>query len=336
MNENNGNIHIHDDSQQPEEAVNQQQETQPQTDASAKDEKTNLTEDLKNTVSSVHEHGKADRRVMRGAARDIGAQVMNGAKDFTNKVADAASKATRNVSQQATETARGVNGTAGKAAAAAGKVAQATADIAGEAAKGAADAAAKAATAAADASDKAADAVDSASDELLKKAEESAKDWQDRFLRLHAEWDTYRRRTNEQRAEDKKQAGEDIVKGLIPVIDDFERSIEYAVKNGSDDLLEGVQKVHSKMVDVLKSNGVEVIDPKGQQFDALQEQAVAKIEKADVPEETVDEVYQKGYKMGKKVIRPATVTVTTGGPKPPKDDEKPKDDKDESSSDKKE
>jgi molecular chaperone GrpE len=67
--------------------------------------------------------------------------------------------------------------------------------------------------------------------------------------------------------------------------------------------------------------GVEVIDPAGQPFDALEAQAVAKVDNTQVPDETVQDVYQKGYKMGKKVIRPAMVTVTSGGPKREKKEE---------------
>lgn len=140
-------------------------------------------------------------------------------------------------------------------------------------------------------------------------------------MRLHAEWDTYRRRTNEQREEERKRANEKLVGNLLPVLDDFERSIEYAVKNGEGDLLDGVQKVHTKLVDVLVKAGVEVIDPAGQPFDALEAQAVAKVDNTQVPDETVQDVYQKGYKMGKKVIRPAMVTVTSGGPKREKKEE---------------
>ena len=80
-------------------------------------------------------------------------------------------------------------------------------------------------------------------------------------------------------------------------------------------LLDGVSAVHTKMVDVLKKDGVEVIDPQGEAFDALEAQAVATVDDANVPDETVAEVYQKGYKMGSKVLRPAMVTVTSGGPK---------------------
>lgn len=155
-------------------------------------------------------------------------------------------------------------------------------------------------------------------DELVEKAQAEAKDWQDKYLRLHAEWDTYRRRTAEQREQERLRAGEKLVEKLLPVIDDFERTIDYAEKNGEAGLIDGVKAVHSKFVNVLETGGVQVINPAGQAFDALECQAVATIDDASVPDETVHEVYQKGYKMGTKVLRAAMVTVTTGGPKRPK------------------
>ncbi|WP_041239192.1 nucleotide exchange factor GrpE, partial [Gordonibacter pamelaeae] len=151
--------------------------------------------------------------------------------------------------------------------------------------------------------------------EQVAAAKAEAQEWQDKFLRLHAEWDTYRRRTAEQREAEKARATEKLVSGLLPVLDDFERTIDYATKNGEQGLLDGVSAVHTKMVDVLKKDGVEVIDPQGEAFDALEAQAVATVDDANVPDETVAEVYQKGYKMGSKVLRPAMVTVTSGGPK---------------------
>lgn len=151
-------------------------------------------------------------------------------------------------------------------------------------------------------------------EEQLEAAKAAEQEWQDKFMRLHAEWDTYRRRTNEARADEKARATEGLVGDLLPVIDDFERSIGYAEENGETGLLEGVKQVHTKLLEVLSKGGVEVIDPAGQAFDALEAQAVAKVDDASVPDETVAEVYQKGYRMGKKVLRPAMVTVTTGGP----------------------
>ena len=155
-------------------------------------------------------------------------------------------------------------------------------------------------------------------DELVAQAQAEAKDWQDKYLRLHAEWDTYRRRTAEQREQERVRAGEKLVEKLLPVIDDFERTIDYAEKNGDAGLIDGVKAVHNKFVNVLESGGVQVINPAGEAFDALECQAIATVDDASVPDETVHEVYQKGYKMGTKVLRAAMVTVTTGGPKRPK------------------
>ena len=155
-------------------------------------------------------------------------------------------------------------------------------------------------------------------DELVAQAQAEAKDWQDKYLRLHAEWDTYRRRTAEQREQERVRAGEKLVEKLLPVIDDFERTIDYAEKNGEAGLIDGVKAVHNKFVNVLESGGVQVINPAGEAFDALECQAVATVDDASVPDETVHEVYQKGYKMGTKVLRAAMVTVTTGGPNRPK------------------
>lgn len=155
----------------------------------------------------------------------------------------------------------------------------------------------------------------------LAAAKAEAAEWKDKFMRLHAEWDTYRRRTNEQREAEKARAAEKLVTSLLPVIDDFERTIDYAEKNGEGELLGGVRAVHSKFVGVLVKDGVEVIDPAGEAFDALEAQAVATVPDTEAFDETVHEVYQKGYRLGAKVIRPAMVTVTTGGPKRPKPEE---------------
>jgi len=150
---------------------------------------------------------------------------------------------------------------------------------------------------------------------LLEAAQAEAKDWQDKYVRLHAEWDTYRRRTAEQRQQEKARAAEKLVESLLPVIDDFERTIDYAQKNSETGLLGGVEAVHAKLIDVLTKDGVIILNPVGEAFDALEAQAVATVDDSSVPDETVSEVYQKGYKMGDKVLRPAMVTVSTGGPK---------------------
>jgi molecular chaperone GrpE len=159
----------------------------------------------------------------------------------------------------------------------------------------------------------------SAADQL-EQALKQASDWQDRYLRLHAEWDTYRRRMTDQRAEEKARATEKLMESLLPVLDDFDRTVAYAMENGEAGLLDGVKAVQNKLFDMLSKGGLEVIDPAGEPYEALEAQAVATVPDEEAFDETVRDVYQKGYKMGKKVLRPAMVTVTTGGPKRPKDD----------------
>lgn len=154
----------------------------------------------------------------------------------------------------------------------------------------------------------------SAEDEVAAAKAEAA-EWQNKYLRLHAEWDTYRRRMKEQREEEKLRATEKLVEDIIPVLDDFERTIDYATENGEEGLLGGVIAVHNKLNEVLVKEGVVVIDPVGQPYEALEAQAVATVDNPAVPDETVEQVYQKGYRMGNKVIRPAMVTVAVGGPK---------------------
>ncbi len=160
-------------------------------------------------------------------------------------------------------------------------------------------------------------ALEDATDEseIVAQAQAEAAEWQDKYLRLHAEWDTYRRRTNEQREVEKARATEKLVTSLLPVLDDFERTIDYATNNGEEGLLSGVEAVYAKLVSTLEKDGVETISPEGEAFDALEAQAVATVDDDSVPDETVAQVYQKGYRMGSKVLRPAMVTVTTGGSK---------------------
>ena len=155
----------------------------------------------------------------------------------------------------------------------------------------------------------------------VAKAKEEAAEWQGKYLRLHAEWDTYRRRMKEQREEESRRATEKLVEDIIPVLDDFERSINYANENGEEGLLGGVTAVYAKLNEVLVKEGVEIIDPVGQPSVALEAQAVATVDNPNVPDETVEQVYQKGYRMGNKVIRPAMVTVAVGGPKRETDEE---------------
>lgn len=165
------------------------------------------------------------------------------------------------------------------------------------------------------------DQIDQMAEEL-EAAKKEAADASDRLLRLQADWDNYRRRTAAERIAERERAAEKLVTNLLPVLDDMERASEHATQNAEGDekvtqFVEGVMAVHAKMLDILSKEGVEVIDPAGQAFDPLVHQAVGREENTEAFDETVAQVYQKGYRMGGKVIRTAMVTVTYGGPKRP-------------------
>ena len=146
-------------------------------------------------------------------------------------------------------------------------------------------------------------------------------DWKDKYLRLHADWENYRKRMDEQRADERVRATESLMKELLPLIDDMHHALDYAEKNGDGDLKEGFSAIETKFLSSLEKHGLQVIDPAGEPFDPIMHQAVSTVEDAEVFDETVKDVYQKGYKLGIKVLRPAMVTVSTGGEKRPAENE---------------
>ncbi|MDR3036963.1 MAG: nucleotide exchange factor GrpE [Coriobacteriales bacterium] len=153
-------------------------------------------------------------------------------------------------------------------------------------------------------------------DELAQALAE-ADELRDRYVRLQAEWDNFRKRTAAERAEERVRAAERLVERLLPIVDDLERAIEHSDTANEASLKEGIAAVYSKLSEVLGREGVKTIDPVGAVFDANLHQAVGKVDDDSVPDETVTQVYQKGYEMGARVLRPAMVVVSQGGPKQP-------------------
>ena len=140
----------------------------------------------------------------------------------------------------------------------------------------------------------------------------------DKYARLQAEWDNYRKRTATERDSERKRAAEKLVTDLLPVLDDLERAIKHAKESGEGgNLTEGVEAIQSKFLQILGKYYVQQIKAEGEPFDAMKHQAVGTQEDASVPEETVVQVYQQGYEMGDRVIRPAMVVTSVGGPARP-------------------
>lgn len=157
--------------------------------------------------------------------------------------------------------------------------------------------------------------------EAASSAEEKAMDAVERHARLQADWENYRRRTARERNEERDRATEKLVMALLPAIDDMERALDHAraqeLSESFSQFVDGVDAVRVKIMGVLEHEGAEVIDPAGEAFDPNVHQAVGRVEDASQYDETVNDVYQKGYRMGGKVLRPAMVTVTYGGEKRP-------------------
>jgi len=151
-----------------------------------------------------------------------------------------------------------------------------------------------------------------ASNKKDKKKDERTEDQKaldelnDRFLRMAAEYDNYRKRTQKEREAAYTDAAADVIKEILPVIDTLERAAQFG---DGDKLSEGVNMTLKMFEEVLAKLGVEEIKAKGEQFDPELHNAVMHGEDENFGENTVAEVFQKGYKKGDKVIRYAMVKV---------------------------
>ena len=161
--------------------------------------------------------------------------------------------------------------------------------------------------------------VERLSAELAAKTEEAARD-RDLYLRERAELENFKKRMQREKSDALRFAIEPLARDLLPVIDNLERAIDHTTAGGDQKhLLTGVEAVHTQLLGVLGKEGVKVIDPFGQCFDPMTQQAVSQKEDTSVPDGTVVEVFQKGYSLGERVVRSAMVVVSTGGPAPAKE-----------------
>lgn len=132
----------------------------------------------------------------------------------------------------------------------------------------------------------------------------------DRHLRLAAEFDNYRKRTERERAEQYMRAQGDLVKRLLEPIDDLERVGDYTDSTAVTAVLEGIQLVERKLLQSLQAAGLEAIDPAGQPFDPNGMEAIGVVPTEDSAQDgIVADVYQKGYRFQGHLVRPARVRV---------------------------
>ncbi len=144
----------------------------------------------------------------------------------------------------------------------------------------------------------------------LEQIKEELKQEKDKYLRLYAEFENFRKRTAKEKLELFETAGENLVKELLPVLDDFERALNEIKKEGNEAHYKGVELIYEKFKNTLKKSGLKDIEVnKGDQFDPESHEAIAQVPGNEDMKGKVVDVVEKGYAMGKKTIRfPKVVT----------------------------
>jgi molecular chaperone GrpE len=133
---------------------------------------------------------------------------------------------------------------------------------------------------------------------------------QERYLRTLAEFENFRRRTGREREEWRRHAQEDLLRELLPVLDNFERALAAPpVENADRAFRTGVELIHRNFLAALERVGVRPFVAVGQPFDPLRHEAVARAERSDVEDQTVVSEALRGYLLHDRVLRPAQVVV---------------------------
>ena len=147
-------------------------------------------------------------------------------------------------------------------------------------------------------------------EELLAQAQERIAELEDKNLRMMAEFDNYRRRTNKEKLELMETAGERIFTEMLPLVDDFERAIAVMDKtNDIDAVREGIKLIQQKFLSFLDKNDVHPIQTEDADFNTDEHEAVTTFAAGEEKKGKVIDCTQKGYKLGDKVIRFAKVVV---------------------------
>ena len=151
-------------------------------------------------------------------------------------------------------------------------------------------------------------------DELFKLNKERD-EWKDKYLRSMAEFENFRRRTNQEKADWIKRSTEKLALNVCDVLDNFERALaQFAELDKDEKLFQGVSLIEQQLRNVLEKEGVVKIEALGQEFDPAHHEALAHIPSEDFEENTVAAIIQNGYTMQNIVIRPVRVAVSSGKP----------------------
>ena len=158
----------------------------------------------------------------------------------------------------------------------------------------------------------AAEAVAAAEEHSADKWAQEKAELEDLLRRRQAEFENFRRRMDRERAEWAQAAGMDTVRGLLPILDDFERALKAARAAdaaGENELIKGIELIYKRLLETLTRQGLEPIETAGQKFDPHVHEAVQRVEQEDAEDGAILDEYQRGYNFKGKLLRPAMVKV---------------------------
>jgi molecular chaperone GrpE len=135
----------------------------------------------------------------------------------------------------------------------------------------------------------------------------------DRFLRLQADFDNYRKRTNREREESQKRAAEAVLADLIPILDNLEFGLQQALsKPGGESFVEGLRLIQTQLFETVRKHGLEAMDSLGKDFDPRVHEAMAYAPSNEAAEGLVVAQTRRGYRLGDRLLRAAMVVVSSG------------------------
>jgi molecular chaperone GrpE len=147
--------------------------------------------------------------------------------------------------------------------------------------------------------------------QLAVKEAEAAANW-DKFVRERADLENYRKRTQREKEELIKYGNETLLMEILPAVDNMERALDHLDPENNDQVVVGIRMTLDMLVAALKKFGVTVVSAeKGGAFDSAHHQAMGHVE-SDFPANTITEVFQKGYLLNERLLRPAMVLVSKG------------------------
>ena len=148
--------------------------------------------------------------------------------------------------------------------------------------------------------------------EKVDKLEEELKQSEDKYLRLYAEFENFKRRKNKEIETNNVHKSQKVITEILPSLDNLERALQVESDNEEiKSLLKGVEMVYEGLLNVLKSEGVELIETENAQFDPNYHHAVMQDEDSEKESGAILDTFQKGYKLKDRVIRPAMVKVNS-------------------------